>query len=403
MGVMQAEIIFISSLGLIAYACFGYPLFIFVLSRLRERPICKRDITPSVSVIIAAHNEERDIATKIENTLALDYPVEKLEIIVASDASTDRTDDIVRGYADRGVILHRQNERLGKTMVQNSAAEASSGQVLVFTDATTEYQSDAVRRIVRCFADPQVGCVSSRLIYVDRSRTSVGRGCRSYWSYEEFLRRSESRAGSMIGVTGCLYAVRRASYTPLAHDMCSDFVIASEIHLKGLRTVDERDAISLEDTNNRSRDEFRMRVRIMEQTMNALSRYREVLNLRRHGIFAFQMLSHKVMRYAVSPLLFVALISNLLILNQSEAYTATMAAQAAFYAAALTGWILARFGAKIGPLALPYYFVLAQVAIMVAFVKHVRGETHVVWEPLRETNQADEPIAAVRAETGNAA
>jgi cellulose synthase/poly-beta-1,6-N-acetylglucosamine synthase-like glycosyltransferase len=184
--------------------------------------------------------------------------------------------------------------------------------------------------------------------------------------------------------------------------MCSDFVIASEIHLKGLRTIHERDAISLEDTNNRSRDEFHMRVRIMEQTMNALSRYREVLSLRRHGIFGFQMLSHKVLRYAVSPLLVVVLISNLFILNQSEVYTATMAVQVALYAAALTGWILSRSGAKVGPLAVPYYFVLANVAILVAFVKHMRGEAHVVWEPLRETKQSDD-IATIRAESGNAA
>lgn len=403
LGMMLLEIIFILSLVLIAYACFGYPLFIFTLSRLRERPVRKRDITPTVSVIIAAYNEERDIATKIENTLALDYPSENLEIIVASDCSTDRTDDIVREYADRGVILHRQSERLGKTMAQNSAVEASSGEILVFTDATTAYQSDALRMIVRSFADAEVGCVSSQLIYVDRSSTSVGRGCRSYWGYEKFLRQSESRLGSMIGVTGCLYAVRRTSYTVLEHDMCSDFVIASEIHMKGFRTVDERDAISLEDTNNRVRDEFRMRVRIMEQTMNALSRYREVLSLRRHGIFAFEMLSHKVLRYAVAPLLFVVFISNLLILNQSKAYTATMAVQVALYATALAGWILTRFGAKVGPLALPYYFVLANVAILVAFLKHIRGEAHIVWEPLRETNQSDEHIVAVSAETRNAA
>ena len=133
---MVVEIIFTLSLALIAYACLGYPVLVFLLSRLRERPVCRRDLTPRVSVIIAAHNEERDIANKIEDTLALDYPTAQLEIIIASDGSTDRTDDIVRGYADRGVILHCQ-ERLGKTMVQNSAVDVSSGEILVFTDATT--------------------------------------------------------------------------------------------------------------------------------------------------------------------------------------------------------------------------------------------------------------------------
>lgn len=400
MGVV-VEIVFIFSLLLIVYACIGYPALIFLLSRLRERPVCKSDITPRVSVIIAAHNEERDIATKIQNTRALDYPAEKLEIIVASDGSTDRTDDIVRQYKDGGVILHRQHERLGKTMVQNSAVEASTGEILVFTDATTAYRGDALRKIVRSFADPEVGCVSSRLVYVDRSETSIGRGCRSYWSYEEFLRESESRLGSLIGVTGCLYAVRRTSYTPLAQDMCSDFVVASEIHLKGLRTVDERDAVAIEDTNNRTRDEFRMRVRIMEQTMSALRRYREVLSLRRHGMFAFQMLSHKVLRYAVSALLLVAFVSNLVIVNQSVIYQLTMAVQFIFYAAALAGWLLSSFSFRVGPLGLPYYFLLGNAAIVVAFFKHIRGEAHVVWEPLRKGSQSNEQMAEARTGSGN--
>jgi cellulose synthase/poly-beta-1,6-N-acetylglucosamine synthase-like glycosyltransferase len=286
-------------------------------------------------------------------------------------------------------------------MVQNSAVEASTGEILVFTDATTAYRRDALRKIVRPFADPEVGCVSSRLVYVDRSETSIGRGCRSYWSYEEFLRESESRLNSLIGVTGCLYAVRRASYTPLAQDMCSDFVVASEIHLKGLRTVDERDAVAIEDTNNRSRDEFRMRVRIMEQTMSALRRYREVLSLRRHGMFAFQMLSHKVLRYAVSALLLIAFVSNLVIVSQSVIYQLTMAVQFMFYAAALAGWLLSSFGFRVGPLGLPYYFVLGNAAIVVAFFKHIRGEAYVVWEPLREANQSKEQMAAARAGSGN--
>lgn len=398
---MLAEILFISSIALIVYACAGYPAVVWLLSSIRRRAVRREDITPKVSVIIAAHNEQLAIEKKLENTLALDYPGEKLEIIVASDCSTDDTDELVRGYANCGVALHRQQQRVGKTIVQNTAAEFSSGEILVFTDATTEYRPDALRKLVRCFADPEVGCVSSRLVYFDRSKTSVGSGCRSYWSYEEFLRRSESRLGSMIGVTGCLYAVRRASYKPLEHDMCSDFVIASEMHLKGLRTIYEEEAISLEETNARGRDEFRMRVRIMEQTMNALSRYREVLSLRRHGLFAFQMLSHKVMRYAVSALLPVAFVSNLFIANQSVFYQATLAAQTGFYLLALIGWILTRSGATVGPLALPYYFVLAQTAIVVAFAKFIRGEAHIVWEPLREQTRPATCGDPARVGTGN--
>jgi len=385
---IEAEIIFITSVALLAYASVGYPLFLFAASLFRRQPIRTANITPTISVIIAAHNEEEDIAEKIENTLALDYPLDKLEIIVASDSSTDRTDEIVRSFASRGVVLYRQNERLGKTMAQNSAAVVSSGDILVFTDATTAYQKDVLRKIVRCFADPEVGCVGGQLLYIDPSQTTVGRGCRSYWSYEKFIKSCESKLGSLIGVSGCLYAVRRCCYTPLSHDMSSDFVIASDIRLKGLRTVYEPDAICTEFTNQRPREEFRMRVRVIEQTMTAMRRYHEVLSVRRHGMFAFQMISHKVLRYGVPFFLIAAFLSNLLLVGSSEIYTLAFVGQSGFYLAAVIGWACDRLGLRIGPLGFPYYFALTNTASLIAFLKFMRGEAHVVWEPVRETGSS---------------
>jgi cellulose synthase/poly-beta-1,6-N-acetylglucosamine synthase-like glycosyltransferase len=381
---MLAEIIFVGVALLIAYTYIGYPLLVFVLSRLFSRPVRQDDFTPKVSVIIAAHNEELNLGAKIENTLALDYPREKLEIVVASDCSTDRTDEIAQQYADRGVILHRQEERHGKTMAQKAAVKASSGEILVFSDATTNYQPEALRKIVRSFADSQVGCVAGQLVYVDRAATAVGQGCRSYWGYEKFIKRSESRLGSLIGVSGCLYAVRRICQVRLANQMIDDFVIATEIHLQGLRTIYEPAAISTEDTNKRSRDEFQMRVRVIAQTMRALYRYRRILNLRQHGMYAFQMLSHKVLRYAVPFFLLTVLISNWLLADNSDLYRYIFIGQVAFYASAAIGWLAERIGIKVGPLAMPYYFVLVNVASIVAFLRFLGGGTQVVWEPLRD-------------------
>ena len=382
---MAAEIIFIASIALLAYTYVGYSALVFLLSRVFARPVRSAEITPNVSVIIAAYNEERDIARKIENTLALDYPKEKLEIIVASDCSTDGTDEIVRGYADRGVMLHRRPERIGKSVAQNHAMRFSKGNVLVFSDATTMYERDTIRKIVRSFADPEVGCVAGRLVYVSGSDAAVGEGCRSYWGYEVFLKECESRLGSLIGVSGCLYAVRRSNYARIALDMSSDFVIATEIHLQGMRTVYDAEAVSTENTNKRGKDEFRMRVRVIEQTMSALGRYRKTLNPFKHGLYALQMISHKVMRYS-APLFMVTLfVSNLFLINESGFHLVTFLAQSLFYVAALAGWICARAGLRIGPLALPYYFALANAASVVAFAKFMRGEAHVTWEPLRET------------------
>lgn len=381
---MLAELIFATFVFLIIYTYIGYPLLVFLLSAVFPRPVRTDDFTPKVSVIIAAHNEEQNLASKIENTLALDYPQGKLEVIVASDCSTDRTEEIALQYAERGVILYRQRERHGKTMAQKSAVKVSSGEILVFSDATTGYEPDSLRNIVRMFADSEVGCVAGQLVYVDRSVSAVGRGCRSYWSYEKFIKRCESRLGSLIGVSGCLYAVRRSCQVRLANQMIDDFVIATEIHLQGLRTVYEPEAVSTEDTNKRGRDEFRMRVRVIAQTMRAVYRYRKVLSLRRHGLYAFQMLSHKVLRYAVPLFLIAVLISNWLLVNESEIYRYTFLSQLTLYAAAIVGWGADGLRIRLGPLALPYYFVLVNLASLVAFVRFVRGGTQVVWEPLRE-------------------
>jgi cellulose synthase/poly-beta-1,6-N-acetylglucosamine synthase-like glycosyltransferase len=377
-----AEIVFWGSIALVAYTYAGYPLLAFALSRLRPRPVRRSDEAPPVTVIVAAYNEERDIAAKLENTLALDYdgPV---EVLVTSDCSSDRTDEIVRGFADRGVALWRQPKRLGKTAAQNAAVRVATGEILLFSDATTVYEPDTLRKIVRSFADPGVGCVTGHVVYVDRASSAVGRGARSYWGYEQFLKHCESRFGSLIGVHGCLYAVRRSAYRELADDMSSDFVIASEIFRQGLRSIYDPEAVSVEETNVRGRDEFRTRVRMIEQTMSALSRYRDLLNPFRYGVFAVQMLSHKVMRYVVPFCLIAIFVANAFLATASPVYALAFAAQAAFYVSAAVGFLAERAHVAIGPLALPYYFVLSNAASVVAFFKFVRGHNHVVWEPIR--------------------
>ena len=217
---------------------------------------------------------------------------------MASDCSDDGTDKIVRGFADRGVILSRQNAREGKTRAQQRAALISNGEVLVFSDATTRLEPDTLRKLTRAFADPSVGCVAGRLVYNSGGSPAVSEGCRSYWDYERLLKSWESDAESLVGVSGCLYAVRRSCYAKLANDMIDDFAIAIEMQLHGLRTVYEPEAVCSESANNRSSDEFRMRVRVIEQTMNALHRYGPLLDARKHGMFMFQIFCHKTLRYS---------------------------------------------------------------------------------------------------------
>lgn len=387
---MVAQVVFVAAMAIIAFVYAGYPALMFALSFILKRPVRRDVITPRVSVIIAAYNEERDIEAKLKNTLALDYPRDRMEVIVASDCSTDQTDDIVRSFGPQGVILRQQPERLGKTVAQNRAVKASSGEILIFSDATTMYEPDAIRKIVRSFADPEVGCVAGQLVYANASSSGVGDGCRSYWDYEKFLKRCESHAGTLVGVSGCLYAVRRICHARLANDMIDDFAIATEIHLQGLRTVYDPEAIAVENANRRGKDEFRMRVRVINQTLSALHRYRHALNPLRHKMFAFQMITHKALRYAIPFPLIAAFIASGLASGSVLWLRFAFIGQLALYGAAIAGLIRERRKMRLGFLSIPYYFALANAASVVAFWKALRGDTYIVWEPIRDANPAPE-------------
>ncbi|HEY0386692.1 MAG TPA: glycosyltransferase family 2 protein, partial [Pyrinomonadaceae bacterium] len=326
MGRMNFEtaalVCFCLSAAALFYTYVGYPLLVAVVSRLRPRPVRRAQFEPSVSVIITAYNEERDLAAKLENTLALDYDPAKLEIIVASDCSTDRTDEIARGFAVRGVRLHRQPERLGKTAAQNAAVLQAQGEIILFSDATTLYQPDVLRVMMPNFADASVGCVAGHLVYLDPGQSNTGRGARSYWGYETFLRRQESLAGSLIGASGCLYGVRRSAYVPMYNEACSDFLIATKMVEQNLRAVYEPRAVCTEETNRRSDKELRMRVRIITQTFTDLWRHRRMMNPLRSGFYAVQLISHKVLRYLVPLFLLLILVSSGLLALRSMLFAA---------------------------------------------------------------------------------
>jgi cellulose synthase/poly-beta-1,6-N-acetylglucosamine synthase-like glycosyltransferase len=380
---LVAEVIFWSSAVALFYTYAGYPLLIGLVSALRPRKVRRSEIEPTVSVIITAYNEERDLTAKLENTLALDYPPGLLEIIVASDCSTDRTDEFARGFAAQGVQLCRLAKRFGKTAAQNAAVEQAHGQIILFSDATSLYEPDVLRATVPNFADPEVGCVAGRLIYVDGSDSHVGSGARSYWGYETFLKRHESRAGSLIGASGCLYAVRKSAYVPLYHEACSDFIIATKMVEQGLRTVYEPNAICTEQTNRQSDKELKMRVRIIAQTFTDLWRHRSMLNPFRGGLYGVQLVSHKVMRYLVPFFLMGLFIASAVLASGGLFYRIMFAAQLAGYACPALAWMLDRLGIRSRLLAFPQYFILTNLASLIACYQFLRGERYARWEPIR--------------------
>jgi GT2 family glycosyltransferase len=381
-----AEAVFVAAATLVLYTYVGYPVLVWALGRLLPRHVRRAEILPSVSIVIAAHNEERVIAAKLENALALDYPSERLEVIVGSDCSTDETDAIVRAYASRGIMLRRLSERGGKTAAQQAAVEASTGDILLFSDANSLYRADAVRMVVRSFADPEVGCVVGRLVYSERSATGTTLGCLAYWKFETLLRSCESRLGSLVGASGCLYAVRRSSFVRLPCDLIDDFALPLEVRLQGLRTVYEPDAVGVEHANRSGESEFRMRVRVVHQTYRVLEHYRELLDPLEHGVFAVQLFSHKILRHLMPATLAVAFAANALLMRVDGLYEAAFYAQLAFYGAALAGAAAERVGLRARPIALPYYFVLANAASLVALARFLRGEVRVAWASARDAD-----------------
>ncbi|MFC0679128.1 glycosyltransferase family 2 protein [Lysobacter korlensis] len=370
------------SLAILAYIYVGYPLLALLVGKLFGRPVDQGGWTPSITLIITAYNEEKQIADKLRNVLELDYPPDQLDVIVASDGSSDDTDRIVREYAAPNVRLLRVEGRVGKTGTQNAAAAAATGDILVFTDATTIIGPNTLRAIARNFHDPEVGAVAGRLTYVAKQEDATGQGGTSYWGYEIALRMAESQLGSLIGVSGCLYGVRRSAYRPISPDLISDFVIAMVIREQGLRTVLEPAAICWEDTLDRPDQELSMRVRVTLRSLVALATQRRFLNPLRFGTFAWQLWSHKLLRYLSPIFCTAALVSNLVLAAQGR-YIWLLALQLIAITAGMLGFLQPRMLGSSRLLAQPYYFLLTNLASAISIVRFLRGEKVVTWTPIR--------------------
>jgi len=379
----MAEVIFWAAVALVFYTYVGYSLLIMLLARFSRDKLARRDIEPRVTFLITAYNEERDIAQKLQNTLALDYPRDRLEILVASDGSTDKTDEIVRGFAPQGVRLVRVEGRVGKTETQNQAVRQATGDVIVFSDATTKYERMNLRKIVRNYADPTVGAVSGRYEYFNPTGASIGVGNILFWKYENFIKSSQTRIKTITGCCGCIYSVRRALYEPLPPDIISDLVEPLKILEKGYRIVFEPDAVAHEETTEKTGEEFNMRIRVITRGMRGMLFMRKLFNPLRHGFVSFQLISHKLLRWLMPVFMVAALVSNAFLLGRPF-YNLTFALQAAFYALAILGWVAERFHVRSRILSVPLYFSTVNLASLISMYRIWKGHKAVTWETLRK-------------------
>lgn len=365
----------------IVFIYVGYPLLLAVLSLFLRRPVKRDDMfKPSVTIVISAFNEEEHIGATIENKLALNYPPEKLEILVTSDGSADRTDDIVKSYAQRNVRYFRQDPQQGKSTALNEMVSNAKSEIVVVSDANSIYQQDAIGKLVRNFADPTVGYVTGKMVYVDEIGTPIGCGCTTYMAYENFLRELETEVGSVIGVDGGIDAFRKSLYVPLAPGALPDFVLPLQVIQKGHRVIYEKDAILHEATLSDATDEWRMRVRVILRSFHAMSTMKSLLNPFRFPFVSFQFMSHKILRYMGGVLQICALGFNFVLATGSSLYLGVLAVQLIFYSLAIVGSskVFARFvpGATSA-----YYFCLLNTSALAALVRFAKGQEQVLWKP----------------------
>ena len=374
--------VFWASVGAMAYVYVGYPLLLFLVSRVWTRRVAKAPVTPTVTMVIAAYNEEQAIAGKLDNSLALDYPADRLDIMVTSDGSTDGTNRIVREYEARhpGRVTLLDLPRAGKTAGQNRAAEVARGEILVFSDATTIYDSGAVKAMVANYADPLVGSVGGDVRYVRAGEEATGKGRQMYWNYEASIRRWESQIFTVIGATGCIYSLRRSLYTHLDPAAISDFVQPARALLQGYRSVVEDEATCYEVAESKQMgEELRRRARVVHRGIRGVGYMAEVLNPFRHPFLCFQIVSHRLLRWAIPFLLIAAFLANAFLLDRSF-YQLTFALQLAFYGGALAALALDRWHIRPRGLFIPLYFCLVNLAPLIAVWTLLKGEKKIVWE-----------------------
>jgi glycosyltransferase involved in cell wall biosynthesis len=370
---MIPAVIFWSSVILVVYAYVGYPCALAALAMRRRRPVARGRVAARVSFIITAHNEERRIREKIENTLAQDYPRALFDVLVASDCCTDATDDVVRSFGDR-VRLVRSPERKGKEAAQQLAIAAASGDILIFSDVGTALAPNAVSTMVRNFADQTVGCVSSvdQMLGGDDARSGEG----AYVRYEMRLRMLETAVNSLVGLSGSFFAARRDVCRSWAADRQSDFSTLLNAVDLGFRGVLDPDSIGYYRSIVDDRRESARKVRTVVRGIAVVAKNLRMLNPFRYGLFAWQLASHKICRWSVPFAMIGAAVGNALLVRQSAFYAATFAGQLLFYAAAILGaWSGAR------ALRIPAFLLRSNVAVLTAWIRFATGERITSWDP----------------------
>ncbi len=385
------EFVFLLSCFLVFYNYAGYALLAYVITLLTRNRVIPETTTrdfPTVSFIVAAYNEEDFIEKKILNSLSLDYPASLIEFIFITDGSTDKTNTIIRLFPS--VKLLYQAERGGKSAALNRAVNAAQNDILIFSDANTTLNTDVILNIVKHYQDEKTGGVAGekKVMSPSDKPDEVGTGEGLYWKYESLLKKIDSKFYSVVGAAGELFSIRRSLYEPVPHNLIlDDFVISLKVAQKGYRIIYEPDAYAAELPSFSIRDEQKRKIRIAAGGFQAIGMLTRLFKFWKYPRLSFLYISHRLMRWTVSPLcLVLAFVSNLLLYmtSVSNLYKITFILQLAFYlmAAIGTSGTLSRF--KL--LKLPYYFTFMNVSVIQGFFRYLKGNQSAIWEKAKRSS-----------------
>jgi cellulose synthase/poly-beta-1,6-N-acetylglucosamine synthase-like glycosyltransferase len=382
------KILILSIIGFVAYIYAGYPLILGFLGIFARRR-CGHggEQLPTITLIVSAHNEEMIIREKIENCLNLDYPRDRLKIVISSDGSVDGTNDIVREYEGRGIVLKAFDRREGKSATLNKTVLGIEEQVLVFSDANAFYKEDALLKLVRNFDDEETGCVVGRLEYLD-NESYVGKGESLYWRYEGLLNGLESRLGSVLVATGTIFAIRRELFRPVMKDVANDFQLTAEVASQGYAVVYDPEAVAYERSTYFFREEFSRKRRIVVRGLTGYSHLRHDFG----GTFrSFQFVSRKLLRWGVGAVLPVVYVASMFLLDEPF-FAVFFVLQNIFYIFAAIGALLRRGRVRTRVFFVPFYFVMVNAAAMTAIFTYMTGGRLSSWEKAETTRHVEEHL-----------
>lgn len=358
------------------YSFLGYPVILKCVALLRRSRLHTNEgFTPSVSIILSVYNEEQIIREKIENVLSLDYPGELLEMVIISDACTDRTEDIVKSFDGNKIKLIVQEKRGGKTKALNRGVSIANGDIVLFTDANSMFDRDVIRKLVKHFAVSNIGLVSGRSIYLDSNNSEEEVGG-VYRKYEEMLKRDESRLYSIVGADGAIYAMRRNLFEPLSPELINDFVHTIQVVLKGYRAITEADAKCREVIDETHEDELQRQTRIMAQSWLVYLSSIGKLVRKRKLLYAWEFTSHKFLRWLTLPVMFLCFVSTVMLIREGAFFQIFFGFQLVFLSLMVCGKKL-----KGGILQFPYFFFIINFAALLGLYKLCRGKVYLTWNP----------------------